>query len=178
MSLISERYAKAFYELAHEKQKTDAYLEDLVFIRDVWESNPDLQGYINNPRKGPSDKEKALGGIFLDQIETDSYHLILLLLRKGRIALIPLITDDYKNLKDANDGVLEIHVTTAEAADDLVLKKISDKFVAMYGAKSANIIAHVDPSIIGGVIVQIDDTCYDNSVTGKLKALQEELISK
>lgn len=177
MSLISERYAEAFFDLAREQNQIEEELDNLTFLTDTWNSNPDLQGYLKNPRKGPEEKAQALRNIFNDQVDGNSLHLLLLLLRKDRLSLLPEICEDYKALKDRYKNVLNLTVTTAKKAEPDIIKKISDKFQAMYHADSVQVSEVVDPSIIGGVIVQVGDTRYDDSVTGKLKALQDELVS-
>ena len=35
----------------------------------------------------------------------------------------------------------------------------------------------IDPSIIGGIKIVINDTVFDNSVTNRLKSLKQELIN-
>ena len=51
MSLISERYAAALFAIGEDKKKIDALSEDLSFLSEIWNSQPDLKGYLRNPRK-------------------------------------------------------------------------------------------------------------------------------
>lgn len=177
MSLISERYAEAFFQLAKEQNQVEEELDNLQFLTDIWNSQPDLQGYLKNPRKGPEEKAKAIRNIFQDQVDSHSLNLVLLLLRKDRLSLLPDICEDYKKLKDSYKNVLNITITTATQAEPDIIQKISDKFRAKYHAEGVQAKTVVDPSIIGGVVVQVGDTRYDDSVAGKLKALQDELVS-
>lgn len=177
MSLISERYAEAFFQLAKEQNRVEKELDALTFLAETWNSHPDLQGFLKNPRKGPEEKTRAIRNIFEEQVDSYTMNLLLLLLRKDRLSLLPDIREDYKALEDSDKNVLNITITTASQAEPDIIQKISDKFCTKYHADSVRVTEVVDPSIIGGVIVQVGDTRYDDSVTGKLKALQDELVS-
>lgn len=177
MSLISKRYAEAFFQLAKEQNQVEEELQNLTFLTEVWNTQPDLRGYLKNPQKGPEEKATALRNIFSDQIDKTALNLVLLLLRKDRLSLLPEICEDYKELKDSYKNVLNITITTASRAEPELIQKISETFRVKYHADSVKAEEKVDPSIIGGVIVQVGDTRYDDSVTGKLKALQDELVS-
>ena len=176
MSLISERYAEAFFEISKGKGKLDQALEELDFLRQVWFSQENLRGFLKNPRKSPGDKEKAVRGIFSDVLSDDTLHLVLLLLRKNRMELLPDIYQDVAAWKDQSQNIISITVTTAEKAEPDVIRQISKRFCSKYHAADAHVSEVIDPAIIGGVIVQVGDDRYDDSVAGQLKALQTQLV--
>ena len=176
MSLISKRYADAFFQLSLQNNKVEESLEDLQYLADAWTEHVDFRGYMKNPMNGPDKKEKALKGIFQDNISEDALNFTLLLMRKGRLELLPDILEEYRQLKDRSGNILSITVITAAKAEPEILEKISEKFRQSANATSVNVTEVIDPSIIGGVMVQVGDKLYDDSVKGKLKALQEELV--
>lgn len=177
MSLISERYAAALFAIGEDKKKIDVLSEDLSFLSEIWNSQPDLKGYLRNPRKSPKEKEMALTNIFASQVDAYAFQLLLLLLRKDRLDLLPEICSDFQRMREDSQDILHITITTAKEAEPDTIRKISDRFQKKYSAGGVRVTTKVDPSLIGGVQVQVGDTLYDDSVKGKLKALQEELVS-
>ena len=175
MSLISQRYAGALYQAAEAQGITDSCNEDLKVCRDVFESQDAFIGYLVNPKTTQKEKQIALRDIFQDNLEGLTMNTLLLLLEKGRITLVPEIAADYQNFVDQKNNVISMTITTAMEAEPDLIAKISEKFRVKYGADRVNVEQVVDPDIIGGAIIVVGDTMYDESVRGKLQALAAEI---
>lgn len=171
MSLVSQRYAGALFEAAEAQGKVDLCNQDLKNCRDVFDSENKLISFLVNPKTTQKDKQKVLKEIFSDQLEPLTMNTLLLLLEKSRITLVPDISDDYQALYDSKNNVISLQITTAMEAEPELIEKISEKFRKQYGADSVKVSCNVDESIIGGAIIVVDGTMYDESVAGKLKAL-------
>lgn len=176
MSLISERYAEAFFTISKEKGQLDRALEELKFLRDVWLSEDNFRGFLKNPRKSPGEKETVIRNIFAEALSEETLHLVLLLLRKGRLDLLPDVYRDALVWNDRSQNTISITVTTARQAEPDVIRQISERFCNKYHAAAAHVSEVVDPAILGGVIIQVGDDRYDSSVAGQLKALQAQLV--
>ena len=69
----------------------------------------------------------------------------------------------------------KLKVTTAVPMDEVALDAIRRKVLAS-GITTANleIVASVDPSIIGGFVLEFGDRLYDDSIAHKLDLLKQE----
>lgn len=175
MSLISQRYAAAFYKAGEERNETDTLRQDLTFCRDVMEQNRDLTGYLGNPQFTFAAKQNALRKIFSDRVDPLSLNLLLLLQKNRRLGLLPNISEDFEQLCNQHENTLCLSVTTASPADEETLRAISDKFRTLYGADHVCLTTDVDPTLIGGAVVAVGDKLYDGSLKGKLNGLKTEL---
>lgn len=175
MSQISERYAEAFYEAAAAKGLQDACLTDLIGLAEVFSAGGDVLGFFVNPSTTLREKQNMMCEVFRGQTEDLTLNLLRLLLEKGRITEVPAVCDDYQVIYDSRKNVLRMTITTAFEAEPDLIDKIVEKFRTQYGADEVKVETTIDPDIIGGAIIVIGDTMYDESVRGKLQALQAEI---
>jgi F-type H+-transporting ATPase subunit delta len=92
-----------------------------------------------------------------------------------RVKLLPVVAESFRARLNAKHGVIRARVTTAAPlADDKAsalqstLQKITGRGVVLE--------TKIDPSIIGGVVAQLDSTVYDGSVTRQLARMREKLV--
>jgi len=67
-----------------------------------------------------------------------------------------------------------IHLTTAVEASDKLKEEFVAKAVALSGKRNISLENKIDPSIIGGFILRINDLQYNASISYKLQAIQEQ----
>ncbi len=175
MSLVSQRYAGALYEAADAQGKVDLCNQDLKNCRDVFDSEDGFIRFLVSPEKTQKEKQAALKEIFADQLDPLTMNTLLLLLEKSRITIVPEISEDYQTLYDNKNNVIRMQITTAMEAEPELIDKISEKFRKQYGADSVKVECNIDPAIIGGAIIVVDGTMYDESVAGKLNALAAQI---
>ncbi len=171
MSQVSQRYASALFQAADAQGKVDLCNQDLKTCCDVFENEDGFIRFLVSPEKTQREKLAALKEIFSDQLDGLTMNTLLLLLEKSRITLVPEISEDYQGICDSRNNVISMQITTAMEAEPELIEKISEKFRKQYGADSVKVECNVDPEIIGGAIIVVDGTMYDESVAGKLKAL-------
>ena len=80
----------------------------------------------------------------------------------------------YDNEKKVASGV----ATTAVKLDDDQLKRLGESFAKKYNLNVVRLENKVDPSILGGVVLQVEDRVIDGSVKNKLKKIRAQIIDK
>jgi F-type H+-transporting ATPase subunit delta len=95
---------------------------------------------------------------------------VKVLAENGRLALLPVISEQFDTLKASAEGTLEATITSAqEMAQEQV-----DELVAGLRAKfnrAVNVQVAVDPELIGGAVITIGDQVIDGSVKGRLQRM-------
>jgi F-type H+-transporting ATPase subunit delta len=102
-------------------------------------------------------------------------NFILLLLKNDRLHHFDLICNHYDRLANAQLGRITAYVTTAVELDADQYQTIEQR-VAAATQKEVQLDRQIDPSILGGVIVRIDNTVLDGSLRGRLNRLRRELV--
>jgi F-type H+-transporting ATPase subunit delta len=92
-----------------------------------------------------------------------------------RVKLLPVMADSFRARLNSRRGVIRARVTTAAplpadkaSALQSTLQQISGRGVVLE--------TKIDPSIIGGVVAQLDSTVYDGSVTRQLARMRQKLV--
>ena len=144
--------------------------------------------YMYSVEEGVSDKvykeamemltamEKKRG---LDSIPSFSPHMckfLSLVSRNGRMNYLLLILYIFLLLYRYENKIASVHITTATATDSM--DEVVNRHLEEMGYKSAEIQHTVDPSIVGGYILRIDDKLMDASVTSMLEKLRRNFDEK
>ena len=103
-------------------------------------------------------------------------NLFRLLRRTGRRALGVSIASYFAELLDQERGIIRARVRTAVALDDAQREAIRGRLAGQTG-RTVELEAEVDPSIIGGAILQVGDQLIDGSTRRRLQRLRQELVT-
>lgn len=177
--LIPRRYAKALYKVAVERH-ADTRLYDLMkALSQSFESEPKLAAVIANPFVAEADKSKlilaAAGASASDSVLDD---FIKLLERNKRIALAPAMARAYVAIYREARRIYTVKVTTASEPGKATLDRLKNLVLGHLDGGSMEFIHDVDPELIGGFTVAIDNEILDASLRNELKQMRLKLISK
>ena len=99
-----------------------------------------------------------------------------LLNQKGRLGLLPQIAAAYDDLLDEQFGKVEVDVTVAQPLDASNWSRSASRSSQALG-KDAVVHQYVDESIIGGLVLRVQDQLIDASVRYQLQAIRSKLLS-
>jgi F-type H+-transporting ATPase subunit delta len=100
-----------------------------------------------------------------------------LLIAKNKFSIACDIAFEYNKLVDKYRGIIRGEIVTAIPISDEERAEIANHFGAKFG-KKLYLIATIDPSIIGGIILRIDGKIVDAGITSRLAALKEQLTRR
>ncbi len=98
-------------------------------------------------------------------------NLVKVLEANNQTGLYEDIIKEFELLTQKLAGIKQVNVTTATDTDE---KLIIDNLNKLVG-KEINLTKNTDPSIIGGVVIKVDDTLIDGSIKTQLNNLQDKL---
>lgn len=173
--LVSTTYGDALFELALEENKIDSVSEEVTFLKDVLKENDELLKIMNHPKVPKEEKVSLVQKIFTNQISDDLVGFLTVVVTKGRYNEIFEIFDYYeaKVREYKNIGVAK--VTSAVELSAEKKQQIEERLLAITKYTSFQMDFHVDESIIGGLIIKIDDKVVDNSIKTKLETMSRQL---
>jgi F-type H+-transporting ATPase subunit delta len=172
-SKISVRYSRALFLSALEKKILDEVNQDMIFISEICKI-PETKEFIKSPIIVPSKKEAIFHKMLVDNVEKITLSVIDLIVKNGRESFIPAIARNFIHETKKYKGITETVLTTAVKVDDKVRKQITDLISEVFKTK-VELKANVDPEIVGGFILQIDDNYIDASIKNKLRKIRKEL---
>lgn len=176
--LIPRRYAKALYEVALERGRAEALYSMMGSLAKAFETEPGLHATIANPFVADSDKvallDTAAGASAQDTTFAD---FLKLLVRNRRIDMAGDIARAYLREYRRRNNIRLVTVVSAVPLAPALLDRIKEIVNAHLHGASMEFSTAIDPSIIGGFVVNIDNERLDASVSDRLKELRLSLLS-
>jgi len=172
-SKISVRYSKALFQSAVEKKLLEKVYADMLFIGEICRME-EIKVVLSSPIINPSKKTAILHGILEKNVEKITMSLIDLLIRNGRENYLPAVTRVFRDETLKFRGITPTSLTTAVPVNDKTKKKIGDLISSVFNTK-VELTETVDPEILGGFIIRINDNFIDASVKNKLRKIKKEL---
>ena len=174
-SVVAKRYALALFELAQKDGQTGSVHEDLLELKKVFESNVELEQLLANPSLTITKKKDLLAILFKDANPLIQ-NILYVLLDKKRINETVNVIDEFNALANDAAGTTEAKVFSTRLLTADETAAISSAFAEKVGKLSLRIENVIDPSLIGGIRLQIGNRIYDSSLSGKLERLKKDLI--
>lgn len=172
-SKISVRYSRALFESALDKKLLEKVAGDMQFILGLC-SLPEAKELLSNPVIKPTKKREIFTRIMDGKVEGITLALISLVVTNGRETYLPAIAREFIRQTRVHKGVTELILTTAIKPDPSVSTMISALVEEAYKTRT-ELVEVVDPEIIGGFILKIEDNYLDASVRNKLRKIEKKL---
>jgi len=174
-SAITVRYAKAIFSLAKEKNQLVSLKEDMDLISDVCNQSVDFILLLKSPVVKTSKKVHIIQLIFQEKISALSLKFLELVTQNNREVFIPSICRNVLILIRKEKNIKTAVITTAQAIDEKLLKKATKILEEELGTQ-VELSAKINPHLIGGMILRIDDKQYDASILTQLNKLKQEML--
>ena len=173
---IAKNYAETLLELAQRSGDLRAWGDMLDSIADAMESDKRLRMFLESPRVSAQRKNEVLQKAYGGQLPRNFLRFLQALISHRRQMLVPEIAHAYKDLVDQVEGRVHASVTVARPADDADRELVVSQLSRVLG-KQVVPHFHVNPSILGGVIVRVGDTVLDGSVRRRLATLRSRMLA-
>jgi F-type H+-transporting ATPase subunit delta len=169
----ARRYAEAMFEVAVRENAVTAYRASVERVRDAL--GPDVVRWLRD-RVIPADRRRAALEAATKGEPAALRAVLDLLLERDRLVLLPGIAAAYGELADRRDGIVRAKITTPVELDEGHRADVVRRLEQTTGKRIRPTFA-VDPTLLGGVTVQLGDRLIDASVRAQLDALRSQLAS-
>lgn len=177
--VVASRYAKSLIELAIEDDCVDRLFANMIVVQEITTGVPRLIEVLSDERLPFSKRIKIAKEIIskagLMKLVGDT---ILLLMQKGRTSILPHIAPAVlKNLRLRRKmKVACVQVADRSVAEDVRVRL--DEMLSEILGMAIECEVNVDPTLMGGFVVEVGDLRFDSSVKGKLTRMKEEFFSE
>ena len=173
MEEIARVYAESLFEVAKEKGNLDEVHEQLDEVADALDSDRDLQVFFFSPYFSSAEKREGIGKA-ISGASDELVNFLELLAEKHRMPALFRIRKRFDELWAKENERLSVTVTSAIELDDKIVKSIGDEIERKTGM-TIELDSKVDPSIIGGLVLQVGNRVLDASIRNRLNKLRKEV---
>jgi F-type H+-transporting ATPase subunit delta len=168
-------YSRALFEIACEENKQELFFEQLKQLQSALTA--DLHAFVGNPAF--TDKERR--DVFTELaskmgLDHSIKAFIILVAEQSRLPRFDEIVAGYREKLYEQQGKALLEIYSAKKISAAESKKLASEFSKKVG-KELEIDEHVDPNLVGGIIVKIGSQYFDGSLRGRLTKLRESLLS-
>jgi len=171
---IASRYAKSLLDLAKESNNLETVFSDMQSLEKAVE-NRDLYLMLKSPIINTKKKKDIATKIFGASFDKMSSAFIDIIITKGREEYLPEIATEFIAQYNTYKSISSATLTSATPLTDTALTSIKARLLeSNITNDNIDIKTKVDPSILGGFIIEIGDRLYDASVAHKLETLKKQ----
>lgn len=172
---LAERYAGALYELADEAKTLDQVADDLRALKGMFADSEDFRRLVRSPVLKREDQERAIAAVAsAADAQPMTVNFLRLVARNRRLFALGEMIDMYLSILATRRGEVQAKVTAAHPLSDDQISRLEAALREVAGAK-VTLEAHVDQSLLGGLVVQLGSRMYDSSLRTKLQRLQSAM---
>ena len=175
MGVAQRMYARALFEAAEDADRVDAVADDLGTLASALGEVPELRAFLRNPQIEPEGKASVLEQLVADADELVR-NFVRLVAEKGRAGELEEISSELDALVAQAQNRLSVELTTSYELSDEEAQSIVQTIEQASG-RTVEATRSVDPSLIGGIVLQIGSHRADGSVRGRLERLRHELAT-
>ncbi len=171
---LASIYAEALFELAQEPKQTDVLQAEFAKLVEVIESTDSFALFLHSPAISSDAKKETLAKVLKGRVSDLFMDFLMVVADKDRLNVLVAMYETFEALIDRHAGRVKGVLTTAFALSEKEIAKLS-KEISQKLNKTVSLEAKVDPAIIGGMILNIDETIVDGSVRRRLQLLDRKL---
>jgi len=174
-SPVAVAYARSLLELAEERKQMEQADEELGGLRDVIEANTTFRAYLRDPGIGEQERGEMIKRVFAGKFSPLVMNFLGVVSAHGRLGKLEEIARAYDELLDERLGKVEVDVTVAQRLAPDQLEQVR-RGVSSALKKDAVVHQYVDESIIGGIVLRVQDRLIDASVRAQLEGMRRRML--
>ena len=176
MSIDTKRYTQNLMELARQERKEESFIETFELINDGFNKSDELRDYIDSNRYTSLQKRDKLAEYFgnaLDMNAVNSFFLVNNTINRPHTEI--QLIHDYIKYYYQGKGILLGVVYSVRGLDEHAMTDIEEVITEKlsHPVKLEN---KIDPDLIGGLVVQVEDYLWDSSYRTRLRNMKDELL--
>ena len=171
LNSLATPYAEALLQVTDAKSETDEVASQCKDLLALWSDSSAFRDAMTSPVLEPEAKKKALSGLLGDQLNPSLMNLLKVLADRQRLVAFDAVLDRFLELYRQSRRVSLAKGATAQPLSEEQLAALTKKVQAMVGSGSVEMDLSVDPSLIGGFVVNLGSQVIDASLAGQVRRL-------
>jgi len=173
--VVGNEYAKAIYELAHEYNKTKIFSNCFMTVFETGFNNEEFMEIMVSPVINKEEKKEIIKKVYF-QLDEDFIHFLFVIIDHNRFSLFKEIYDEYESLILNDNNVVKAQVFSACELNDKLMNEVITALEFKYKDKKIEVENIINPELIGGLRVLVNNESVDLSLKNSLTKLKESLL--
>ena len=172
----ASRYSLALYELAEENKHVQEIEDQSSALINLIDESKDFKSIVRSPINKKEDQINVINKIS----EHYNFNILLkkflcFLIEKRRLFFLQNILRNFVDICSQKRGEVKARLVAAKQLNDDEVNKIKNELSKDFTNK-VKLDYKYDPSLIGGLIIQVGSVMIDTSIKNKLKKLENKML--
>lgn len=174
MTQTARVYGGSLYDLAAEEQLTGTIMEQMKEVRSIFRENPEYLRLLGEPSIPKKERTDMIEAAFGTQAERYLVNFMKLLCERGILGEFGGCCEEFTRRYNVDQGIAEAVVTSAVVLSEEQMEALKTKLEKISG-KKISLIQKKDPSVLGGLRVELEGKQLDGTVQGRMSGISRKL---
>jgi F-type H+-transporting ATPase subunit delta len=172
----ARRYARALLDVATARGEAARLRDELAQASELLRQPGELRTVLTHPGVRADRRKAVARALFTGRASALLARLVELLADRGRVELLPDVERAYTEAWNAQRNVVAAEATSATALGEVQVAALRAALGSVSG-REVELQLRVDPAVLGGVSVKMEDRTYDGTVRAQLAGLRRRLLT-
>jgi len=174
-STIARPYARAAFEEARADKRLGPWF-DSINVGAAVVQDERVQNLLGDPTVMPAQLAQLVIDIAGASLDQRGKNFLQTLAENRRLGYLPEIATIFSGLKDAEEGIVDVTVTSAAPLDQHQQLSLSEA-LARKLKRQVRLHCETDQTLIGGAVLRAGDLVIDGSLRTRLDRIAAELTA-
>ena len=170
----AEHYANALISLGNAEGNASALESDVHAFAEALDASPELADSLSDSSIPAANRQQVVEDLLAGKAGRASAAAISMIVGAGRVGDLPEIARTLSSKLAGSRGSAHAEVRSAVPLSN-DQKQCLEKALSEKMGRPVTTRVTVDPTVVGGLVTQIDDTVIDGSVRSRLNQMRESL---
>ncbi len=176
MSDAAKEYGGAMFDLALDEGIDGEILSELRVLRTLFRENSSYIRLLSSPNVPKEERLSCLDELLSGRVHPYVLNFLKLVTERNHAGSLQGCFDEFEERYYDTHGIVRADVESAVPLTESQKERLTARVSAMTG-KTAELVCTVNPALIGGVRLTVNNRRYEGSVKAKLDAIGESLDS-
>ena len=180
LSTIARPYAEALIEALQDRkagaEEMARVLEAVDFAAKV-ARDPQISELAGDPKVTDQQVFDIIEEVLGSDVPSEVKNLLQTVVSNDRLEAMPEIARQFRELKNASEGVADAYIETAFPMSDAEVSELVAALAKKFPGVKLHPIVTVDKDLIGGVRVHVGDKLLDASIRARLEQMKTTLTA-
>lgn len=171
---IGSVYGCALYELAVSEELSELILQQLQVLHESFSQEPAFLKLLSVRNLSKAEQCTIISDSFDGKLHPYVVNFLKILTEKGYIRRFDDCFAAYRVCYNEDNNILPVTAVTAVKLSDDQAARLTEKLTSITG-KSVLLTNRLDPHCLGGVRLELEGRCIDDTVAHRLESVQHLL---
>ncbi|MAJ45480.1 MAG: ATP synthase F1 subunit delta [Candidatus Marinimicrobia bacterium] len=174
-NFTTSQFARSLFTVAENKDDVFEVKYSLEQLVKLYRKNPEFRFILSSKRIEKTQKLQILKNVLTGRIDSLAIEILNILLDKDIVRELPAIMSRYQNIVSEKTKSAQVLITVSESIGEQQISNLK-KSIETKINKKIDIQLNVNPEIMGGMVLRLDNTIIDGSIKRQLEKIRKHFV--